>query len=79
MIGVGVTWRTLRSNISNMETNFEQKRSVVWKRLSKLEDEVHALYLNKASNGVVLKNINNNLEEIDGSIKELKDGKRSKK
>jgi len=61
VVGLGITWGTFTSNVSALK-----------EKVNKLEGQVFQLELTKASNEVVLKNIDEKLKDIKESVDELK-------
>lgn len=74
LVSLGTTWGVFTSKVSSLETNFAEYKGATKEKINKLEGQVFQLELNKASNDVVIKNIDDNLEEIKQSIKDLKEG-----
>ena len=71
VVGLGITWGTLTSNISALETNFSEYKGATKESLTKLEGQVYQLELNKVGNDITIKNIDNSLKEIKETLKEI--------
>lgn len=75
IVGLGVTWGTLTSKISTLETNFAEYKGATKEKVSKLENQVYQLELNKVSKDITIKNIDKSLVEIKETLKEIKEGR----
>ena len=75
IVGLGVTWGTLTSNISSMESNFAEYKGATREKINKLESQVYQLELNKVGKDIIIQNINNSLIEIKETLKEIKENR----
>lgn len=75
IVGLGVTWGTLTSKISTLETNFAEYKGATKEKINKLEGQVYQLELNKVSKDIIIKNIDKSLVEIKQTLKEIKEGR----
>jgi hypothetical protein len=74
VVGLGVTWGTLTSRMSTLETNFAEYKEGAKEKITKLENQVYQLELGKVSSDIILKNIDTNVTELKDEVKKLNKG-----
>ena len=74
VVGLGVTWGTLTSKISTLETNFAEYKGSTKEKVKKLEDQVFQLELNKVTIELTVKNIDKSLVDIKDTLKKIQEG-----